>query len=83
MINRRQALPGELGVRGRFVPAHTAEGESVFPLRLRAYLPRGRPSPPRTIAELIHGLLEREGPTLRTSLQGRLLLDSILAEIAV
>ena len=29
-----------------------------------------------------HGLLERDGPILRTSLAGRLLLDSILAEIA-
>ena len=30
-----------------------------------------------------HGLLERDGPILRTTLAGRLLLDSILAEIAV
>lgn len=30
-----------------------------------------------------HGLLERQGPTLRTTPQGRLLLDSILADIAV
>jgi oxygen-independent coproporphyrinogen-3 oxidase len=29
-----------------------------------------------------HGLLEREGATLRTTQAGRLLLDSILAEIA-
>ena len=29
-----------------------------------------------------HGLLEREGPLLRTTAAGRLLLDSILAEIA-
>jgi len=29
-----------------------------------------------------HGLLERDGPILRTTLAGRLLLDSILAEIA-
>ena len=29
-----------------------------------------------------HGLLERDGPILRTTDAGRLLLDSILAEIA-
>jgi len=29
-----------------------------------------------------HGLLEREGPILRTTIAGRLLLDSILADIA-
>jgi hypothetical protein len=29
-----------------------------------------------------HGLVERDGPRLRTSPAGRLLLDSILAEIA-
>jgi oxygen-independent coproporphyrinogen-3 oxidase len=28
------------------------------------------------------GLIERDGPILRTSMAGRLLLDSILAEIA-
>ena len=30
-----------------------------------------------------HGLLERDGPILRTTLAGRLLLDSILVEVAV
>ena len=29
-----------------------------------------------------HGLIERDGPSIRTTLSGRLLLDSILAEIA-
>jgi oxygen-independent coproporphyrinogen-3 oxidase len=29
------------------------------------------------------GLLERDGPLIRTTASGRLLLDSILAEIAV
>jgi oxygen-independent coproporphyrinogen-3 oxidase len=38
----------------------------------------------RAVGRLVgHGLLEREGAILRTTSQGRLLLDSILAEIAV
>ena len=36
-----------------------------------------------SVVQLVgHGLLERNGPRLRTSPAGRLLLDSILAEIA-
>ncbi len=57
--------------------------EGIDPAALAARLGADRLVDPAAVARLIgHGLLQQDGPILRTTLAGRLLLDSILAEIA-
>ena len=57
--------------------------EGIEPDALAQRLEVGRIVDERAVNRLIgYGLLERSGPALRTTSQGRLLLDSILAEIA-
>jgi len=58
--------------------------EGIKPDTLAERLEVGRIVDDRAVDRLIgHDLLERDGATLRTTAAGRLLLDSILAEIAV
>jgi len=57
--------------------------EGIAPAALAERLGVGRLVDDAAVERLIgHGLLEREGPILRTTIAGRLLLDSILADIA-
>jgi len=57
--------------------------EGIEPDRLAERLGVGRIVDDRSVERLIgYGLLDRDGARLRTTLEGRLLLDSILAEIA-
>jgi len=58
--------------------------EGVTPAELAERLEVERLVDQRAVDRLVaHGLLERQGETIRTTPAGRLLLDSILAEIAV
>ncbi len=58
--------------------------EGIDPAALAGRLGVERLVDEQNVVRLIgHGLLEMEGPRLRATRQGRLLLDSVLAEIAV
>ncbi len=59
-MERRQALPGELGVRRRLVPAHAGHRVLGATLREAAELPRGRPGPAGAVPEESHRIVERE-----------------------
>src|SRR5437016_6238785 len=59
MIYGREALAGELGVSGGFIPTYATHRVVGLTFRIGAQLPGGRAGPPGGVAKLRNGLLPR------------------------
>ncbi|MEO6248395.1 MAG: radical SAM family heme chaperone HemW [Sphingomicrobium sp.] len=81
LVEEEALAPGEAGQEALVMGLRLAEGIDPSALALRFGLPRLVDD--RAVDRLVgHGLLARDGTRLATTKAGRLLLDSILAEIA-
>jgi putative oxygen-independent coproporphyrinogen III oxidase len=81
LVEEDALTPQEAAQEALVMGLRLAEG--IDPIALAARLGVARLVDAAAVDRLVgHGLLEQDGATLRTTLAGRLLLDSILAEIA-